>query len=415
MVGDMARPVEMAAVGSILTARDTVAPAAEYVDVSKLKPWANNPRKNDAAVSKVADSIKRFGFGAPLLARLETGEIIAGHTRLKAAMKLKMAQVPVRYLDLSVDEAHALALADNKLGELADWDDDLLAGVLQGLDANGVEIGDLGFDDDELKGLLEDEDVGEVVDAGEIDPGIGPALVKKYGVEIGGSFFVTGKASHVVRCIGATDVSWEDGALLFDPPWDRMHEFSGIAKRASLVFCDGGCVGDAIRLVGAPAWLFVWDCITSWYTPNRPLRRAKLALWYGDVSLYNFDGAHHGPRRDDEPARGVRNTRGSYEFVPDERGKHLSDVFSEGITKVHSDELSIGHTKPIDWVRCLIGCCTAGDVVDPFVGSGTSVIASEQLGRNSFSGDISPEAIAITLERCALSGMSVVSQQRIIV
>ena len=144
-------------------------PPAEWVDVGKLKPWGNNPRKNDGAVQGVADSITRFGFGAPLLVRSETGEVIAGHTRLKAAQKLGMKVVPVRYMDLSADEAHALALADNKLGEAADWDEALLQGVLQDLDARGVEVDGLGFDDVEIKALLGSIEPGSLGDQGALD------------------------------------------------------------------------------------------------------------------------------------------------------------------------------------------------------------------------------------------------------
>lgn len=128
--------------------------AAEYVPVADLRPWVKNPRKNDPAVKAVADSIRRFGFGAPLLARRENGEIIAGHTRLKAAVKLGLAEVPVRYLDLSEAEAHALALADNKVGEIAEWDDDTLANVLRELEEQGAALDGLGFSDAELKKLL---------------------------------------------------------------------------------------------------------------------------------------------------------------------------------------------------------------------------------------------------------------------
>ncbi len=64
-------------------------PAAEWVAIDALRPWKDNPRKNDGEpVRKVAESIQRFGFGAPILARRENGEIIAGHTRWKAAKKL---------------------------------------------------------------------------------------------------------------------------------------------------------------------------------------------------------------------------------------------------------------------------------------------------------------------------------------
>jgi site-specific DNA-methyltransferase (adenine-specific) len=96
--------------------------AVEWVAVSALVPWAGNPRDNAAAVPGVKASIERFGFGAPVVARRADGEVIAGHTRLQAAIDLGLSEVPVRWLDLSADDAHALALADNKLGELAEWD-----------------------------------------------------------------------------------------------------------------------------------------------------------------------------------------------------------------------------------------------------------------------------------------------------
>ena len=121
-------------------------PAAEWVDVKSLLPWVDNPRKNDHAVQKVADSIKRFGFSSPIIARKENGEIIAGHTRLKAALLLGLDRVPVRYLDLDPADAHLLALADNKLGEIADWDDALVAEVLAGYEAEDCALA--GFEDE---------------------------------------------------------------------------------------------------------------------------------------------------------------------------------------------------------------------------------------------------------------------------
>lgn len=104
--------------------------AAVWVPIGELTPWDKNPRKNDAAVPKVVESIKRFGFGAPILARKADGEIIAGHTRLKAAQVLGLEKVPVRYLDLDPADAHLLALADNKLNEAAEWDDAAVASIL---------------------------------------------------------------------------------------------------------------------------------------------------------------------------------------------------------------------------------------------------------------------------------------------
>lgn len=96
--------------------------AAEWTDIGMVKPWSKNPRKNDTATQRVADSIRRFGFGAPIVARKDGGQIIAGHTRYKAAKLLGLARVPVRFLDVSERDAELLALADNKLGEIAEWD-----------------------------------------------------------------------------------------------------------------------------------------------------------------------------------------------------------------------------------------------------------------------------------------------------
>src|SRR5690554_6590596 len=104
--------------------------AAEWRDITALRPWSKNPRRNDEAVKRVADSIRRFGFGSPIVARRENGEIIAGHTRYKAAKLLGLKKVPVRFLDVDERDAHLLALADNKLGEIAEWDDVALGQIL---------------------------------------------------------------------------------------------------------------------------------------------------------------------------------------------------------------------------------------------------------------------------------------------
>ncbi len=120
----------------------------EMIAISKLKPWGNNPRKNDAAVGRVAESIRKFGFANPILARKENFEIISGHTRLAAAKLLGLKEVPVRLLDLNEHDAHLLALADNKLGEIAEWDDDLLGALLK--DMSIGEASFAGWDPDEL-------------------------------------------------------------------------------------------------------------------------------------------------------------------------------------------------------------------------------------------------------------------------
>lgn len=133
------------------------APAATYERPDSLVPWAQNPRINDKVVPSVVDSIKRFGFAAPIVVRLEDRMVIAGHTRLKAALHLELDEVPVRFMDITREEAEALALADNKLGELATWDDDALTAVLQSFRADTTEMAGLGWSSEELKSLLDPE------------------------------------------------------------------------------------------------------------------------------------------------------------------------------------------------------------------------------------------------------------------
>lgn len=143
--------------------------AAVMVPVAALRPWVKNPRKNDPAVEKVAASIKRFGFGAPIVARREDGEVIAGHTRLKAAILLKLAAVPVRYLDLTPSEARAYALADNKLGEIAEWDTVALVDVVREMAQDATPLEGLGWSPDDIDKML-----GRAAAGGS---GLGPHLV----------------------------------------------------------------------------------------------------------------------------------------------------------------------------------------------------------------------------------------------
>lgn len=190
--------------------------AAVWVSPAELKAWAKNPRRNDHAVPAVMDSIKRFGFASPIIAR-PGGEVIAGHTRLKAALQLRMAEVPVRYMDLDDDEAHALALADNRLSELADWDDDGLAEVLRELQAEEVDLGGLGWDDDELAGLMDAEPLE--LDGEDEVPEVQAEVYSKQGevYELG---------PHRLACGDCTDPDvWDavaDGmpdAVFTDPPY----------------------------------------------------------------------------------------------------------------------------------------------------------------------------------------------------
>jgi hypothetical protein len=130
--------------------------AAIWENIDKLQKWKDNPRKNKAAIKHVAESIKRFGFASPIIARAADKMIIAGHTRYEAAKDLGLDKVPVRYLDLDPADSKLLALADNKTAEVADWDEEKLEQVMQDLLDEGLSLDGLGWTDTELADIVQE-------------------------------------------------------------------------------------------------------------------------------------------------------------------------------------------------------------------------------------------------------------------
>lgn len=111
------------------------------INIKELIPYENNPRKNDKAVEQVANSIKEFGFKVPIVIDKDN-IIVAGHTRLKAAKKLGLDKVPCIVADdLTEDQINAFRLADNKVAEMAEWDFDKLEAELANISMDMFEFG----------------------------------------------------------------------------------------------------------------------------------------------------------------------------------------------------------------------------------------------------------------------------------
>jgi ParB-like chromosome segregation protein Spo0J len=123
----------------------------ENVAVDTLIPYARNSRTHDdAQVAQIAASIKEFGFTNPVLIDADGG-VIAGHGRILAARKLKLAEVPcIRLSHLTETQKRAYVIADNKLALNAGWDSEILESELQALHADSFTMGLLGFDVQEL-------------------------------------------------------------------------------------------------------------------------------------------------------------------------------------------------------------------------------------------------------------------------
>ena len=142
----------------------------KMMPIGDVVPYEKNPRLNDQAVDAVANSIREFGFKVPIVVDSK-GVVVSGHTRLKAAKTLGLAEVPVIVADdLDDTKIKAFRLADNKVAELADWDESLLIKELEELDDLNYDMGqfDFEFDLDDADGVGSDgdgsDDMGDIPD-----------------------------------------------------------------------------------------------------------------------------------------------------------------------------------------------------------------------------------------------------------
>jgi DNA modification methylase len=190
--------------------------------LSNIKPWDGNPRKNDHAVEAVAESVRTYGFNVPIICD-QNFIIVAGHTRWKAAQKLGLEKVPVIIIEMDEVKRRAFAIADNKTGEIADWDLPKLKEVLEILKLEDVDIKSLGFSNEELRRLLIDDSEEE-----DIIPDIDTdSAITKYG-----DLYVLG--NHRLLCGDSRnpkEISVLTEGIVFDhvfggPPYFNQREYS---------------------------------------------------------------------------------------------------------------------------------------------------------------------------------------------
>ena len=196
----------------------------QNVPITSVKPYEKNPRFNDDAVDAVAKSIKEFGWQQPIVVDSEM-VVIAGHTRLKAAERLGLTEVPVIVADnLTHEQVKAYRIADNKTGEIAEWNYDLLPFEIKDLQDANFDLSLLGFDTDELDKLL-NGDADKQVATGETEPDAVPE-VPEVAVSVRGEVYQLGE--HRLMCGDSTDAAdtaklmGEDKAILYlvDPPYN---------------------------------------------------------------------------------------------------------------------------------------------------------------------------------------------------
>lgn len=351
-------------------------PAYKTISTADLIPYARNSRTHsDAQVAKLAASIREFGFLNPIIVDGQKG-IIAGHGRVMAAQKLGMETLPCIEADHLTDaQRRAYVIADNRMALDAGWDDELLKVELKDLDAVGFDLTLTGFELDEINGfLLEPEPAGPAAEVSED--------VEPHDCVLGDVFKI---GRHIIACGDSSDQNTIDAVLrgddadtvLCDPPFDVPETWTFMHRAPNaIVFCDYKTTPMAINCGHGYEYCyhFVWDGVTSWYTPNRPLARHKSAFVFMSDPKWLFNDAvyYDGKNRS---AKTVSNTRGTSDYVPLDGGMvHLQTVFQSGNTR--QDDGGHAHSKPNEWIRALMMGCGARIVLDQFAGSGGFSVAA---------------------------------------
>ncbi|WP_372707734.1 DNA methyltransferase [Brevundimonas sp.] len=374
----------------------------KMVAIGTVVPYVRNPRKNTAAIAKVASSLREFGWRQPIVCD-EALTVIAGHTRLEAARSLGMAEVPVHIaIGLTATQVKAYRLADNRVGAEAEWDNDLLALELAELKVDGFDLALTGFDADELTAMFNLQ-VGDIVETPEADaPAVAVTQIGDVWV-MGGGRLVCGDSTDagvVARAVDGRTV----GALVFDPPFEDaalIERFDVAGYDADNVFVFGDCMYATARAINAGIpWRFgfIWDGVTRWIVPGRPLLAHKTCDWFSADGAYDYECVKDGRDGETKQQKGT-NARGDYMLEADPRGKSLASVFRSPVT---AEGHGAAHSKPVLWTAMLLGNCSAGLILDVFAGSGTTLLAAHQIRRQWAGVELSPAYCDVIVDRWQL-------------
>jgi DNA modification methylase len=405
----------------------------EQRDLASIRPYANNPRLNDAAVDAVAASIRAFGFRQPIVVD-EDGVIVVGHTRYKAALKLGMTTVPVHVATgLSPAQVRAYRIADNQTATLSAWDEDKLPLELMALQQAGFSLDLTGFSADELLRLLETEPRQGLTDPDDVPEPPDQATTRP------GDLWVLG--DHRLLCGDSSnpdDVErLLDGAPVHlvntDPPYNvRVEPRSNNAIAAGLSSFgtshhqkldlerhpgkakptgkklrpkDRPLVNDFASEADYERMLRAWfGNLARALLPGR-----SFYLWGGYSNCANYPPALHEAglyfsqaliwhkqhpvltRKDflgdhEWAFYGWREGAGHQFFGPN----NITDVWS--VKKVNPQNMVHLTEKPVELAaRAINYSSRPGEhVLDLFGGSGSTLIAAEQLGRRSFLMELDP-------------------------
>jgi DNA modification methylase len=392
----------------------------EYWAPSRFVPYFRGLRKNDQAVERMIAAIREFGFKIPILAR-SSGQVADGHLRLKAAQKLGMTEVPVILCDdWSEAQVRAFRLLVNRSATWADWDTNLVALELAELKALDFDLKFTGFDPVEIDAFLfrREDEPDEVVPEPTAEP-----------VTRAGDLWVCG--SHRVLCGDAT--SAQDVALLLgdahpalmitDPPYGveydpAWREQAGLGRTRQT-----GVVRNDDRADWRVAYqLFPGDVAYVWHAGAHAaevaqgleavgLRIRAQIIWAKQHFALGRGDYHY----QHEPCwYAVREGKASH-WCGDRTQSTLWQVPNLNPFGGSPEDATTGHgtQKPAELMRRPILNHTArGDVVyDPFLGSGTTMIAAEKTERICYGLEIDAHYVDIIVRRWQkLTGQDAVLQ-----
>ena len=382
----------------------------EHWPIERLLPYIRNARTHsEAQIAQIAASIAEFGFTAPILAGSD-GVIVAGHGRLAAARKLGLASVPVVVLEhLTPTQRRALVIADNKIAENAGWDEELLRLELAELQEADFDLALTGFDADELLEIMVGE---ESTTEGHTDEDAAPE-VPVTPVSKSGDVWIMGQ--HRLLCGDSTDaasytllMAGEKAAMTFtDPPYgvnyansakDKMRgtncpilndnlgeDFEPFLKAAltpMIAHCQGAIyiamssseldtLQSAFRAAGGK-----WSTFIIWAKNTFTLGRSDYQRQYEPI-LYGW------------PEGATRHWCGD---------RDQGDVWHFNKPRVNDLHPTM---KPVELVeRAIRNSSRPSDVVlDPFGGSGTTLIAAEKSGRQARLIELDPKYVDVIVRR----------------
>ena len=390
----------------------TLAFAPERIEswpLARLQPYAKNAKLHgDEQVAKIAASMAEFGWTVPCLVA-EDGELIAGHGRVLAATQLGLTEAPVIVLGhLTEAQRRAYRIADNKLTELGTWNEALLSAELNDLLAEDYDLSLIGFDDGELQALLacdgETEGGAHKAEDDVPEPPEDP-------ITRPGDLWVLGK--HRLLCgdsTVATDVERvlngvKPLLLISDPPYGVKYDPSWRNQAGAAKTKRTGKVLNDDRADWREAWsLFPGDVAYVWHGALHAATVAESLeacgfnirsqiIWAKD-RLVLSRGDYHWQH---EPCWYAVRAKGQGHWAGDRKQTTLWQIASkdQDATTVH------GTQKPVECMRRpILNNSSPGQAIyEPFMGSGTTLIAAETTARVCYGIELNPAYVDVSVER----------------